>query len=226
MRAVPTGHPPGLGHYGGAGTALTDLGGRDRLCVVRRWGTRGLPRSPGSTSSPWPGRKGPRARRCALRGVSSRPGPRRGAVAVPEQAAAAAIPEGGAARAPGTPAAAPGSPHSSEPVCAGPPGSLATMRLGTRLVGDVTTSQGRSRPRPRYGPGRCACAGLRWGASCTLGSVIPGMSLIRNFCHGEASPGPLIRSHSPGGLPPALSHADNSQGTRGGGRGRGSGHRP
>lgn len=99
-----------------------------------------------------------------------------------------------------------------------------TMRLGTRLVGDVTTSQGRSRPRPRCGPGRCACAGLRWGASCTLGSVIPGMSLIRSFCHGEASPGPLIRSHSPGGLPPALSHADNSQGTRGGGGG--SGHRP
>lgn len=43
---------------------------------------------------------------------------------VPEQVAAAAIPEGGAARALGTPAAAPGSSHSSEPVCAGPPGSL------------------------------------------------------------------------------------------------------
>lgn len=45
MRAVPTGHPPGLGHYGGAGTALTDLGGRDRLCV-EAVGDKGTPQEP------------------------------------------------------------------------------------------------------------------------------------------------------------------------------------
>lgn len=224
MRAIPTGHPARLRHYRETGTALTDLGARDRLCVVRRWGRR-LPRSPGSTSSSWPGQKGLRALWCALRGVSSRPGPQRGAVGVPEQAAAAATPQVGAAG----PLGAPGSPSCSAwlptflrahlPGASWKPGHRASQLHAWWVT--VITSQGRT--RLQHGPGGHACAGLRWGCVLHTGqplstqdSVIPGMSLIRSFCHGEASPGPLIRSHSPSGLPPALSHADNSQGTVGG----------
>lgn len=88
-----------------------------------------------------------------------------------------------------------------EPRC---PSGLALPLVGTLGTAQADPSSGRcggAQRAPVLGAG-----GGRGAPARTQGSVIPGMSLIRSLCRGAASPGPLIRSHSPpapGRRPPA-----------------------
>lgn len=169
----------------------------------------------------------PRTWQCAPRGVSSMPGPRWGEVEFPEQAAAAAIIEVGAARPLGAqlqcqaPTLLPDHPARGlrEASC---PHGLASCLVGD---GDHTT-----RPIPAVagrGLGRArkcwAVWGVhpaRWATSEHTGLCHPRNVFDQDFLPRGASPGLLIRSHSPGGLPPCPAPhrgpADNSQGTVGG----------
>lgn len=155
------------------------------------------------------------------------PGPRWGEVGFPEQAAAAAITEVGAARPLGAPAAVPASRTPPRPPRPGPLGSQLPACLGF-MFGGGRRSPHQANPSSgwawaREGTPVLGCVGVhpaRWATSEHTGLCHPRNVFDQEFMPRGASPGLLIRSHSPGGLPPCpephRGPADNSQGTVGG----------